>query len=550
MKEYILNNRRFFTKYAPFVLAFGFFAILFFMGLFIYKNFGVPVDEPYQLQLASLTHSYIFNGDSTIFTNNELVYHGSVIELPLFWVATRFTGPETIYIRHLFLYLAFLASLVVFYLISLRLFRNPWWSLLAVCLLAFSPRIFSDAFYNSKDIAFMDVFILAVWTLILNIDHSKSNKSWHTILRLLAHALSSALLIDTRIVGVLIVPITIILAGIAIFKTCSSWRVVFGYLLFYLFTTAVLTILFWPILWHEPIREFLLAFKQMSQFNEYGKGVLFQGGFYPSEALPWQYIPTWIGISTPIIILAGFVFGIGDWIIEIYQYLRYETGSNLTAFYKWLSDDDTLKWLAVVVWMIIPIISIYIFHSVLYNGWRHLFFIYPAIVLFSTRGFSALHSHFSVRTGRYTAITILIAIVLVVGLFEPISFLTRYPRYGTAYFNQLAGDPSTLRQRFEMDYWGLSYKEAIDYILATDSSNNIPIYMADVSGPDYINSGLSPEEEARITIMDSPDTGARYFIGNFSFHPDEYEYADFLPEYFSVNVRGAKILVVYRFQQP
>jgi hypothetical protein len=101
-----------------------------------------------------------------------------------------------------------------------------------------------------------------------------------------------------------------------------------------------------------------------------------------------------------------------------------------------------------------------------------------------------------------------------------------------------------------MDYQGVSFKEAIDYILATDQSDRIPIYFADVSGLNYINSGLTKEQKSRIVIMDSPDNGARYFIGDYSFHPQEYEYAKFLPEYYSVTVRGVKILVVYRFQHP
>jgi len=544
-----LNNKNDLPKFLPYILALGLFLTLIIAGSSLFKDFGVPIDETYQRQIALKNHTYIFNHDPSLLSFKDR-YYGVTFELPLFWMSTRFAEPDAVYYRHLLLYLAFLVSLAVFYLIGLRLFRNPWWSLLAVGLLAFSPRIFSDAFYNSKDIAFMDVYILAIGTLLLIIDKTRKQEWKFTIFLIFLHAFTSAILIGTRIVGTMIIPISMAFIGIAIYGSGDSWKKVLILSALYLALTAGLTILFWPVLWHDPLREAINAFQQMSKYLEYGKGVLYMGYLYPSDALPWQYLPVWIGISTPLIVLAGFLLGISDWFSRMY--LSFPKGKEKIGkgFFIWLSDQEMLQWLTILAWLIFPIVAIYWFNSVLYNGWRHLFFIYPAIVLFSTRGFSALHKHLSERTGRRTIGTIIIAVVLVIGLFEPLSYLARYHRYGTAYFNQLAGDTKTLRQRFEMDYWGLAYKEAIDYILATDPADKIPIYMAEVSGPDYINSGLSPEEKARITIMDSPDTGAHYFIGNFSFHPDEYEYADFLPEYFSVNIRGAKILVVYRFQQP
>jgi len=49
-----------------------------------------------------------------------------------------------------------------------------------------------------------------------------------------------------------------------------------------------------------------------------------------------------------------------------------------------------------------------------------------------------------------------------------------------------------------MDYWGLSYKQGIDFILANDSSKSIKIFVADPPGQDYINSGLTSENKARL----------------------------------------------------
>jgi hypothetical protein len=196
----------------------------------------------------------------------------------------------------------------------------------------------------------------------------------------------------------------------------------------------------------------------------------------------------------------------------------------------------------VVGWLSIPITAIYVFHSVLYDGWRQMFFIYPAIVLISLRGLQAFYKwvmHFN----KYSnSLRIAACILLLVGLAEPIWFMVRYHPYENVYFNVFSGDPSTLRQRFDLDYWGLSYKQAIDFILANDPSQNIKIAVADMPGIIYIDEGLTAEQQSRLNpVSDIGD--AKYFVSDFRFHPENYPYAN---EYYSINVRGTKIMVVYK----
>ena len=427
-----MQNKDHRRKYFPYFIASVFFIALFIAGLLIYKDYGVPFDEPYLIQLAILNHIYILKSNPALLTEFYR-YYGMVFELPLFWVASRFAGPDSVYIRHLLLFLAFLASLIIFYLLSLRLFRNPWWGLLAVSMLALSPRIFSDSFYNSKDVAFMDVFILAIWTLTLAID-VLGGKWLPTSAHIFVHSLASSLLIGIRIVGVMIIPLSILLLAIESVRLKLSWKKLSFIILSYLFLTTSLTILFWPVLWHDPYNEFVSAFQQMSQFNVYGKAVLFKGAFIPSDTLPWDYLPVWIGISTPIIVLIGFVIGIGNWSKNTPMFAYSKKYYWVTKQKDWISGSNPLHWLAIIYWVTIPILSLYIFNSVIYNSWRHLFFVYPAIVLFSARGFASLHKWLSEVTGRQTLVTFLTLLLLWIGFAEPIEFLSRHHRYGIVYF--------------------------------------------------------------------------------------------------------------------
>lgn len=528
-----------------------FFSLVFFLallaiGLLIYKDFGVPTDEGAQLQIAVWNHQYILAGDPTLLTFKDR-YYGAIFELPLFELYTRFVKPESVYIRHLALFLIFMASLIIFYLLGRRLFHNPWWGLLAAGMLVASPRIFADAFYNSKDIPFMDMFIVTIWTLVLLIDSVKK-KSSRSKIRIMVglHALTSALLVDTRVAGIAIIPLSLVLLLAVEWTLLKSWKHTVVDILIYLGVSAGLTILFWPVLWHDPIGGFLNAFQQMSRYDVYGKAVLFMGNYIPTESLPWQYLPVWIGISTPLVILAGIMLGLAEGIRTLTVSIRKGLHSWIQSMARIITDPDKLAWLAVLGWLAIPVTAVYWFHSVLYNGWRQLFFIYPPLVLISVYGFFALHGWLVRNTRHWVAGTLVTLFILTVGLAEPIGFMVRYHPYEYIYFNQLAGDPATIRDRFELDYWGLSYKQAIDYILTHEPRKVIPITVADSAGLDYIYSALPPVQSSRLVVLADQDNGADYFIGDYLFHPKDY-YPSSL-EYFSVYVRGIKIIVAYKLR--
>lgn len=505
------------------------------IGCLIYKDFGIPWDESIQTQIGAFNFRYVFRGDPTLLSFSDR-YYGAIFEVPLLWISSRLSIP-----RHLGIFLIFVFGVILFYFLGRRLFRNSWWGLLGAAMLAASPRIFADAFYNSKDIPFLVAGITALWTLVVLSDAlTKTHKWWVFAGVVLMHAVASAVFICTRVAGVMILPLTFFVLFIKVIESTPSWKRSLAILAGYLVLSAGFTIAFWPILWHDPWREFLNAFSVMSKYP-YGRPVLYQGSYFLPESLPWHYLPVWIGISTPVIVLAGIIPGIVGWL------------GNITGLIKSKEKTEALKksaseisvWLAVIGWMVIPIAAIYIFHSVLYDGWRQMFFIYPAIVLVSVSGFRALY-HWMARMMpvRLNAIRIVAGILLLGGLVEPAWFMVRYHPDENIYFNLFAGDPTTLRQRYELDYWGLSYKQGIDFILAHDPGKSIHVYVADPPGQDYINFGLTSQNKTRLIPVKDP-AEADYFISVFRWHPADYDYPD---ELYSVSVRGEKIMVVYRLR--
>ena len=93
--------------------------------------------------------------------------------------------------------------------------------------------------------------------------------------------------------------------------------------------------------------------------------------------------------------------------------------------------------------------------STLYDGVRHLLFIYPVLVVLAASGWTAwLRSHRPwVRRGA--------AAMLVGGLVNVVAFDVRFHPNETVYFNELVGGPRGAFAKYEMDYWGNCVLKAV-----------------------------------------------------------------------------------------
>ena len=176
--------------------------------------------------------------------------------------------------RHLATFLLFFVSLICFYKIGRDVFKNPWLGLLGTVFLVLSPRIFADAFYNSKDLGFLSGFIIAIYSLFRYLDRP----NWR---RAAVHALVSAWLINIRLAGLLAPFFTLVFIGIDLIKPKSikshnDQDKKSGSLFLYGYLVIILTILFWPILWENPIYHFIQALKMMAHYPWQGE-VLYMG---------------------------------------------------------------------------------------------------------------------------------------------------------------------------------------------------------------------------------------------------------------------------------
>ena len=280
-----------------------FFVGILLIGLLLYQDYGLTWDDLAQVEIGETNFNYVFKGDPALFELKNR-YYGPLFEMILFAITRNIADPARFFVRHLLTFLSFYTGLIFFYKLVKRITGRWLFGLIGCLMLLLSPRIFAHSFYNSKDIPFMAAFIIAIYTLITFLDKK-------TIPNVIIHAIASAVLISLRVPGIFVLALTVGMLIIELlFKTdkppIKTWLPQIG---LYLLITGGLTILFWPILWHDPINEFINALQQMSKFPWLGGVVYYRAQFVDAKQLPWHYIPVWMLITTPIIF---FVFsGLG-----------------------------------------------------------------------------------------------------------------------------------------------------------------------------------------------------------------------------------------------
>jgi len=444
-----------------------YFLAFFCLGLWIYRDYGFSVDEGLQRNIALKNLEFIahfFKITSWLdgvepLARPESVFlgfadrdYGVVFELPAEILIRVFNvqGPNIYYVRHLLTFATFFLATIYFYkTIQLR-YKNSALSLLGTTILILSPRIFGDSFFNDKDLVFLSFFVIGTYTLTQLI-------LYPCIKNALYHALACALAIDCRLMGVVLPVFTVgVFALLFIFKEVQRLQVL-KIVATYSLALIILIIVFWPWLWANPLEHFITAFKKFAHFRTVPY-LHFQGEVISAKNLPWYYIPVWVGITTPVAYLAYFLIGV----IFIFQ----SAIKNQNLFKNQYEDLINLLYLGLTIG---PVCMVIVLHSVLYNGWRHLYFIYPSFVLICVAGIYYL---LRLMDGKLVFKNIFRTFLICSLLHMGYWMLTWHP-YQYLYFNILAGNWA---KKYDVDYWAVAYIRPLRKILSQDQDKNYAIY--------------------------------------------------------------------------
>jgi hypothetical protein len=514
----------------------GFFAAVLVLGLLLFRDFGLSIDENQQRDTGMISLKHVAqkvapawvasDGDFDKYQVPLAEYYdrdyGVAFETPL-CLAERLLGFDDggakFLFRHLCTFLVCFGGLIAVYQLAARRFRDWRLGLLAALFLLLSPRMFAESFYNDKDAVFMAVFAIATNTgvrLLLR-------PTWG---RALWHALACAVTIDVRIMGILLPLSTMGLLAWRGLRAEIQWARAAGIGALYLAALAGLVVALWPYLWPAPLDNFVTAFKNMSTFR-WGGTVLYLGNMVAATELPWHYALVWMGITTPLLYL---VAGLGG----VYLVGRHMVQQRWRLWHNDAGMQDVL-FLALFMG---PVLAVIVLHSVLYDGWRQLYFIYPAFLLLAVRGWQA-----AVRwRPRWAWWPKALYAVTALSLVLTAAQMVRDHPLQNLYFNVLAG--ANVGERFEMDYWGLGYRQDLEYIAAHDMRPKIKVFAQSPSSADFNRLMLPSYERDRLLFVEKPDS-ADYLVTNYRWHPEPYNY-DF--EVFQLRVDGRRVHSVFRLR--
>ena len=513
----------------------GFFAAFLIIGLSVFRDYGISWDEFPTRQFGVMYVQNTVPDLSTLdsvraVTGPAYERFGPLVEIVLVHME-KLMGPTDIrtvfYMRHLVTFLTFFLGVVCFHRLCRRRFSSGLALLACVCLVV-SPQLFSHAFYNVKDISFLTLFVAS----ILALDTALTHQTWRTML---VHAVMTVVLLGVRVLGVFAMMLTGT-AAIARRPTRRTLLLLAGYGV----VVVVLLPFVWPVLQIDFVHIVTSAVLGTTS-NPYLRSDLFRGQAISASALPWDYVPTWILITTPMIVSALFVVGAARLVGELARRPK-----------VFLCQERQLD-VIVLCWFFMPVVGAAVLRPIMYDGWRHLFFVYPALVYVATAGMETVAILVTARVSEprmQTAVGVLAA-GLLLSLAPIVTFMVQNHPFEHIYFNRFAGrDMKEVKQRFELDYWGLSYRKSLEYIVRTDTASTIRLYVTNYPGRVNV-AMLDPRDRARIAPVARPED-ADYFVTNYRWHPEDYP---FTPEVFSVRVGNASINSVFasnrrREQQP
>ena len=516
------------------------FSILFILGLYIFKDYGLTLDDEYYRQNGIFFLEYIKefllnkNFEHTninIYKNVNMSTSPVIYDLFLAFLsqALNFNSSKEIYeLSHLLNFTIFFISLIYFYKLLLQIFKDRIYSILGVLLIVFSPRIFAESFYNTRDILFMSLFII-------NIFYSFQFLKDQKFKNIIYFSIISGLCIAIKIFAILPFVLIIFLT----FMDKINGEILPRKYLKNIFLVTILTLLFIimfsPYMWENPIRNLVFFFQQqLSLQNQVNVTNFFMGEYFSSQNSPWFFRPLWFLMTTPITVIVFFIVGLSIYFITLSKnLLSLKSDQNI-----WKTDLELFYTFIAFILILTLFITIQ-YNSSNVDGWRHIYFLYPIVVLFSINGLIFLND-FLKKQLKYFIILLFLLNFSYIGTWMVIN----HPNQNV-YFNYLSKNLS--KGKFDLDYWGLSNYHSLKFLLDTDKNYPINVSTISFSSLEASKLFLSENDKENINIIYQGDL-SEYIIDNYrvNLRTDKEKILKDYYIYHQIAVDGQNINTIYK----
>lgn len=348
-----------------------------------------------------------------------------------------------------------------------------------------APEIYIERFFvlflRIRAITFLIATALLIWLYRRHL-----SLALRTLGIILPAGIILGLTVSIRIFGVWA---GVLVAGYILWKSrMRAWLVLTVYALIAIFAMYIT----WPYLWPDPIGHFLETVRIMSR-HPWPGSVLFNGTNYPADDLPAAYMPLLLTIQLTEPVWLLFFAGL---IVAIFGFVK-----------RRVEQRELLA--LTLAWFVLPLLTFIILRPTLYDNFRQTFFIVPPVFFMAGLAFDQIR--------RPVLQAALISLVILPGVIAS----ARLHPYEYVYYNQFIGGVDAAVDRFELEYWATSYREA------AQEANRIAPPNANVwvDGPAHLFNRFarpdfhiySPQEPERANHYDVVVTLARYDLEKTSF---------------------------------
>lgn len=456
-------------------------------------SYGLTVDEGHTLGGGERTLAWYASG----FTDRRAIDEG------VFWLYGDFANVTAVVLHralgtgpyetgHAVALVFGLAGAAISAWIARRL-GGPRAGFLAALFLILTPVYYAHSIVNIKDVPFAALSIASFAAILY---------AWPALPRLerrhiLVTGMAFGLTLAVRVVGA-ILALYAVLAALAFLwplqlRSLRERRDELRRL-----ATAALKIsavaflsmlVWWPFAQVNPVINPARAFSRLTRFNNWLGFNLFNGHYVMSDQLPWTYVPVWFGIVLPEMYYVAAVLALAAF--PIWR----RRGAAVDRF-----RGTMIGLLAFTV--AFPVATAMLRRPILYDGMRHLMFLVPPLAILAALGTSWFFDVVASRAARLVA-----AIAIAASAALTIADMVRLHPYQSVYFNRLTiGGLPGAEGRFETDYWGETFKEGTEWLLANVPGNpSRPLGVGICAGMPFMVSyhfAKAPEAASGFVLVD------------------------------------------------
>ena len=409
-----------------------------------FRDYGITHDEFVQHTYGELLWNFYLSGfqDRHVFDYIDLFRYGGLFDLVATALAPHlpFDHYET---RHLLSALSGILGIAGTGCVAARL-AGARAGCIATVMLALTASYYGSMFNNTKDIPFAAGMIWTLYYAIRLIDDLPRPR-WSSVF---AFGTAFGLTIGVR-VGVMMIPAYLV-AGMAIWAWgdarqmgATAARRTIWVALIRLMPGALLAYAIMAVCWPWGVLEPLNPLRALAFFSHHPAVIPSQifGIHATSAHTLWYYIPGYLLVKLPELTLIAFALGL---VVIGQRAIRAPNGLRAQL-------------LVLIMAAVVPLVLFVVFHPTVFNGLRHFFFVVPPITVVAALALDEVWKRASQRGRLWTAG---LAVVLALVWSGQVRVIVALHPDQYVYYNSIVGGAAGAQDRFEMDYWSNSIREA------------------------------------------------------------------------------------------